>query len=380
MSTDGLLDTLADLVRINSVNSFYADGPGEAEIGGWVRRFFERREIEVWEQPALPGRSNVIARLPGRDPTRRVLLEAHLDTVSVAGMTIPPFEPRIDAGKLFGRGACDTKAGLAAMMHAVASLKAQRQQPPCEVWLAAVVDEEHSFRGAARLCQGLTADAAIFAEPTNLRVAIASKGVLRFRIVAQGRAAHSSKPWQGIDAITHMARLLLLIEEYHQGLAERSHPLLGPGTGNVGLIRGGEQVNIVPEHCAIEIDRRLLPGERSDAALDCYQRLIDRLSEQYPTFRAALQPPLILDEAMETPADSRAALVAGAALVELGLDAAPCGVPFGSDASKFSRQGIPSLIFGPGSIDQAHAAVEFVELEQVEVAYEFFRRFLLQFE
>src|ERR1700761_5262653 len=162
-----LFDTLADLVRIESVNPAYG-GPGEAEAARYVRRFFDQRGIETWEQEVFPGRPNVIARLPGRDPGRRIVLEAHTDTVSVQGMQIPPFEPRIENGRMYGRGSCDTKAGLAGMMHAVASLHEEGRQPPCEVWLAAVVDEEHTYRGVVSLCEGLTGDAALVAEPTDL--------------------------------------------------------------------------------------------------------------------------------------------------------------------------------------------------------------------
>src|SRR5688572_10561966 len=135
-SMRGLIETLASLVQINSVNPAYENGPGERDIALWIRRFFESRGIEVAEQNVLPGRSNVIARLPGRDSSRRIVLEAHMDTVSVQGMAVPPFEPRIETGKLYGRGACDTKAGLAAMMHAVASLHADKHRPPCDVLLA----------------------------------------------------------------------------------------------------------------------------------------------------------------------------------------------------------------------------------------------------
>src|SRR5476651_1411674 len=151
MSDSPVIQTLADLVRINSVNSFYEGGPGEREIATFVREFFEHRGIVAWEQEVFPNRPNVIARLPGRDPSRRVILEAHMDTVSVRGMSIPPFEPRVADGKLYGRGSCDTKAGLAAMMHAVAAVHEAGLQPPCEVWLAAVVDEEFSYRGVVKL-------------------------------------------------------------------------------------------------------------------------------------------------------------------------------------------------------------------------------------
>ena len=302
-----------------------------------------------------------------------------MDTVSVQGMSIPPFEPRIEGGRMYGRGSCDTKAGLAAMMHAVASVHEDGSQPPCEVWLAAVVDEEFSYRGVVKLCEGLTAHAALVAEPTGLRAVIASKGVLRWRIVVRGRAAHSGKPHLGVNAINHMARVILALEEDHRRLAIDAHPLLGPATVNVGVIHGGVQVNFVPDTCAIEIDRRLLPGERVTAVLAHYQSLLDTLCTQHPTLEAIMEPPMLTDEALETAADSAPAQLAGELLTAMGLDGTPCGVPFGSDASKLSRQGIPSLVIGPGSIDQAHAAVEFVDLAEVERAVEFYRGFIMRF-
>jgi acetylornithine deacetylase len=380
MSLSPLIQTLADLVRINSVNSSYEGGPGEREIAAWMRCFFEQRGIEVWEQEVFPNRPNVIARLPGRDPSRRVILEAHTDTVSVKGMSIPPFEPHIEDGKLYGRGSSDTKAGLAAMMHAVASLHESGTQPPREVWLAAVVDEEFSYRGVVKLCEGLTAHAALVAEPTGLRAVIACKGVLRWRIVVRGKAAHSGKPHLGVNAISHMARLVLALEEDHQRLAARAHPLLGPATLNVGVIQGGVQVNFVPDTCAIEIDRRLLPGETAVGVLVHYQDILDAMRAQHPTFDAFMEPPMLTDEALETAADSAPAQLASAVLADMGLDGTLCGVPFSCDASKLSRQGVPSLVFGPGSIDQAHASVEFVDLAEVERAVEFYRNFILRFE
>ncbi len=163
MQTPSVLAILSDLVRINSINTSYEGGPGEAAVAEYVKHFFASRGIETEEQIVFPGRNNVIARLPGRNSDRRLVLEAHMDTVSIKGMTIPPFEPSISDGRMFGRGSCDTKAGLAAMMHALAVVKASGVVPPCEVVLAAVVDEEFSFRGVVKLCEGLTADAAIVA-------------------------------------------------------------------------------------------------------------------------------------------------------------------------------------------------------------------------
>jgi acetylornithine deacetylase len=175
-----------------------------------------------------------------------------------------------------------------------------------------------------------------------------------------------------------MARVVLALEEDHQSLASRVHPLLGPATCNVGIIHGGAQVNFVPDACAIEIDRRLLPGEKVSTVLAHYQTLLDALKENHPTMDITMEPPMLTDEALETPSDSAPAQLASAILSEMSLDPTLHGVPFGSDASKLSRQGIPSLVFGPGSIDQAHAAVEFVDLAQVERAFEFYRRFIQQ--
>lgn len=373
-------DTLASLVRINSVNPAYGDGGSEENVVPFIRDFFAARGIETFTQEVFPGRNNIIARLPGLT-SRRIVLEAHMDTVSVKGMCIPPFEPAIKEGRMHGRGSVDDKAGLAAMMHAVASLKEDGVIPPCEVWLAAVVDEEYSFRGVVKLCEGLQADASIVAEPTEMRCVIASKGVLRWRISVKGKAAHSSKPHLGVNAISNMARLVLALEEENQRLAARTHPLLGPGTLNVGVIQGGVQVNFVPDQCVIEIDQRLLPGDKASAALARCQEIIDDLARSHSGFAAFIEdPPLLVDEALDTPPRASTVVAAQKVLGEMGLNAEVCGVPFGSDASKLSRAGIPTIVFGPGSIDQAHAADEFVPLDEVLQASEFYRRFVLSFD
>ena len=375
MST--VAETLASMVRVNSVNPAYGDDGSEANMVPLVHEFFRTRGIETFEQEVFPGRHNVIARLPGKT-SRKLVLEAHTDTVSIKGMSTAPFDPFIENGRMHGRGSVDDKAGLAAMMHAVASLKADGIVPPCEVWLAAVVDEEFSYRGVVKLCEGLQADAAIVAEPTEMRAVIASKGVLRWRITTRGKAAHSSKPHLGNNAISHMSRLVLALEAENARLAATTHPLLGPGTISVGVIKGGVQVNLVPDECSIEIDRRLLPGERAADVLSFYQGLLNDLKGKHPGFDAVMEdPPLLVDEALDTPASEVVVQQASAVLASMGLNGEPCGVPFGSDASKLSRAGIPTIVFGPGSIDQAHGADEWVELAQVEQAVEFYRGMIL---
>ncbi len=375
-----VLSLLADLIRINSVNPNYDGGVPEEEIACFVEAYFRDRGVEVTRTDVYPQRPNVIARLPGRDSSRRIILEAHLDTVSVKGMTIDPWDPLISNDRMHGRGACDTKGGMAAMMTAVALLAEEGFTPACDVWFAAVIDEEFSYRGVAALCRDLTADAAIVAEPTSLLPVVASKGLVRWKIETRGKSAHSAKPQLGVNAIDQMAHLVNAIAEDTRKLAAAPHPLLGPATCNVGTIRGGVQVNLVPADCVIELDRRLLPHESVEQVLEHYQQLVDRVAADHPDMDVVMHPPMLTDVPLETDVNSSTVRTITKVLADLGLDATPIGVPFCSDASKFGAIEIPSIILGPGSIDQAHAADEFIECEQVQQAVQIYRQFIVQFD
>jgi acetylornithine deacetylase ArgE len=377
---DPVLETLADLIGINSVNPNYDGGVPEEEMSRYVEEFFGVRGIETWRQKVFPQRDNVIARIPGRNSHRRIVFEAHMDTVSVAGMTIDPFQPVVRDGRMYGRGACDTKGGMAAMMHALASLAENKLTPHCDIWFAATIDEEFSYRGVVALCKDLQADAAIVAEPTSLQPVIASKGVVRWKIETIGRSAHSSKPHLGVNAIEQMAHVITAIENDSSRLKDHPHPLLGSATCNIGVVRGGIQINFVPASCEIEIDRRLLPSETCDEVLAHYQQLLDSLAVKHPGMQAVMHPPLLTDVPLETDGDTAAVQRMVTILNDMQLDSTLVGVPFGSDASKFGQLGIPSMILGPGSIDQAHVADEYIECDQVPIAEEIYRRFMIEFE
>jgi acetylornithine deacetylase len=370
-----LHDTLAALIRIPSVNAFYAGGTGEASIARFIEQFFRDHHIETVRQSVIPAsdsveeRFNVIAKVTGGHSNRRIVMEAHMDTVSVQGMSIPPFEPTVNQGWMYGRGACDTKAGLAAMMHALVDASRNEAVDRPEIWLASVVDEEYSFRGVAKLCENISAQAAIVAEPTENRLVVASKGVLRWQIVARGRSAHSSKCHLGVNAIEHMARIIAALEHDHSNLSASIHPLLGSPSCNVGRIWGGVQVNFVPDECVIEIDRRLLPHESLPDVLQHYESLIHKTGEGISHFDVRQLPPLLVDEAWAADPESAIVRKAQQVLKDMDMRHDLHGVPFGSDASKLERAGVPTILFGPGSIDQAHAAVEYVDLEQVTQAY-----------
>lgn len=374
-----VLRTLAKLIRINSVNPNFDGGLGEQNVAEYIERFFSAHGIETWRRPVFPNRPNVVARIPGRDSQRRIVFEAHMDTVSAAGMAIDPWTPEVRGGRMYGRGACDTKGGMAAMMHALASVKADHITPPCEVWFAATIDEEFSYRGVVDLCNDLQAEAAVVAEPTRLRPVIASKGLVRWTIETRGKSAHSAKPHLGINAIEHMAHVITALQQDTLRLKSFAHPLLGPATCNVGVVHGGVQINLVPDSCTIEVDRRMLPGETCETVLRHYQRLVDSVAAEHRNMDVTMHPPLLTDAPLETNSDSLAARQMVQVLKELQLDATLIGVPFCSDASKFGALGIPSIIFGPGSIDQAHAAVEYVDCGQVEQAVDIYRRFMLGF-
>ena len=373
--------TLADLVSINSVNPHFPGGPGEGQLAEYVGEFFRLNSIPFTFQPVFEGRPNVLATLAGRSGERKLILEAHMDTASELGMSIEPFSPLRKNNFLCGRGSCDTKAGLAAMMHAFKAVTDAGLQPGASVALLAAVDEEHTFRGIVKFLEtGVKADGAVVAEPTGLEIVVASKGVLRWRIHARGRAAHTSKPHLGINAITKMSGFILALDEQLPRLYRlRQHPLLGSPTLTVGTIKGGVQVNQVPESCSIEIDRRLLPGETQQAVWKELKGLIDELQGEDPELKLEMEPPVLEDPAMETSASARVVQVASSISQGAGGTGSLTGVPYGSDASKLSRAGIPSIILGPGSIDLAHAAEEYVELDQVVQAAEIYTRIILEF-
>lgn len=245
--------------------------------------------------------------------------------------------------------------------------------------MASVVDEEHSCQGVIKLCEQLRAAAAIVAEPTELKTIIASKGVLRWRILAKGKQAHSSKTHLGINAIEHMAALIVAIEEYHKTLTKITHPLLGHATGNIGLIQGGVQVNFVPDECIIQIDRRLLPTENIQKVLQGYQEIVDRVTASRPNSVFQMEPPLLYDAGLETPAESKIAKLSSSILGKLGYSEALEGVAFGSDGTHIRSLGIETIIFGPGSIDQAHTETEHIAIDQVLVAFEYYKQIIKEF-
>ncbi|HIC18333.1 TPA: M20 family peptidase, partial [Candidatus Poribacteria bacterium] len=320
-----ILSVLQDVVAIESINPDLPGGKdGELRMVEYIAGFFADIGLPCETHKILPARHNIIATLDGEDPNRVLLFECHMDTVSVDIMTIPPFTPDIRDGLLYGRGACDTKAGGVAMMMAMKRLKEKGVIPSCTIKYAGVVDEEHLFRGASHLASIIEAEAVVVSEPTELEIVRTHKGLARFRIIVKGTAAHSSKPHLGINAITKMARLICAIEDKIVPIYNtNTHPLVGSPTLNIGVISGGVQINFVPDQCAIEIDRRTIPGERPIETLALFQQVLSRAQDSDPDLDVTLEEPFLLDEAMETSVDSR--------IVQIGVEA--CQTILGAGAT-----------------------------------------------
>jgi len=315
-------------------------------------------------------RSNLIATLrPSRHARLRLILAPHIDTVPASGEE--QYVPRLDGQRIYGRGACDTKGSVAAMLSALCQLAKHGPRPAeTEIVFAGLVDEEDAQRGSRALAAaGCKADLAIVGEPTRLRIATAHKGSLWLGLATRGKSAHSSRPDLGRNAVHEMARVVCLLEtDYARLLRRRRHPLLGCATVSVGVIAGGTQPNIVPASCRITVDRRTLPGETEKSvraemsALFKSRKLRVKMSNQK---QAACRP-------MET--DPRLPLVRQFLRVAGRKKAA--GVDYFCDAAVLAEGGIPSVVFGPGDIAQAHTADEWIARESLETAAALLLKFM----
>ena len=370
-----LVALLADLVAIPSMNPMgrartgveYSEGP----LATYIADFLHKNRVDAALDEVAPGRPNVVGTIDVGAPTT-VMLEAHLDTVHADTMEIPPFSPEVKNGRLYGRGACDTKGSLAAFLFAAISLLNQPGSLRRNVVLAAVADEEYRFSGARRLIQrGMKADYGIAGEPTRLRIVRAHKGVTRWKIVTQGKAAHSAYPERGENAIYMMAQVVQRME-YHAAdlLSEKPHPLLGPPTLSVGVIEGGQTVNIVPDRCWIDVDRRTLPSETTETVLAPVRCLLAEVQG------ATLEPPYLAVTGMEVSETAPIVRMLGNAIREETGGVTIESAQYATDAGIYNDAGIPTVVFGPGDIAQAHTSAEFLELSELEAAVAIIRRVL----
>lgn len=369
---------LRDLVALPSINPMgrALHGPGiyEHQVTAYLEEFFRGLNVPFERQTIAPQRDNIIARWERPGARRTLLFEVHQDTVPVDNMTIDPFGARIENGRLYGRGACDIKGGMAALLAMFARLVRDKPSGAANVILACTVDEEHTFLGVQRLVRdALRADAAVVAEPTQLHIVNAHKGAVRWHLETHGRSCHSSAPEKGINAVYRMGHVLRAIEQFAERL--RTSPadsLLGSPTLSVGRIEGGSSVNTVPDHCRIEIDRRVIPGEDP---LQAPGQLAGALRQQLPAELAfACSEPWFYAPAL-SPVDSADLVVRlGSAIDAVRGSHQVDAVPYCTDASTVAEAGIPAVVFGPGDIAKAHTCDEWVLLDEVQQASEILYR------
>jgi succinyl-diaminopimelate desuccinylase len=374
------VERLREYVAIPSVNPMGRDDVPAAIAG--ERRYAEHLAAQLRRlglDAAVVGageRASVVAEArPAGDRSAPLLVASHLDTVPVDGMEIDPFDPRIQGGRLYGRGACDTKGGMAALVAALEGVLARGtlRRP---VVVVGEADEEFGSAGVVDVLAHLGATRpawAIATEPTGLRVVTHHKGIAELRLAARGVAGHSSAPEAGRNAIYAVARAALALEALGARLAARSHPALGPATLSVGLVGGGHAFNIVPDRAWLVADRRLLPGEDDTTV---------RREVEAALAAAGAAPDVSLEHvhakkpALATDAAAPAVRACRAALAAAGRDAPPEAVAFATDAGVFAARGIPAVVMGPGSIEQAHTAREWVPLDEVAAMEDFFVRLL----
>jgi acetylornithine deacetylase len=375
MSLSPAVRALREYVAIPSVNPMRRTDidpeiTGERRYAEHVREQMRALGLDV-ELVGSPERPSVVAYAHASGAQETILVASHLDTVPVDGMQIDPFDPLIEGGRLFGRGACDTKAGMAAAVAALGRVL-ERGGLRRNIVLVGEADEELGSAGIREVLGQLRVhpDWLIATEPTSLRVVTRHKGVLHARLVAQGRACHASAPHEGINAIVALARATIALDGLATRLESRRDERLGPGTLSPGVVRGGSAPNIVPDAAELLIDRRLLPGENADSV----RREIEAALRDHAADGVEIDWCRVEKAALLTPDDHASVVAVAAALHACGHPAELDVASFGTDAGVAQEAGVPGVVFGPGDVAQAHTSREFVSIDQVDAATDVLER------
>ena len=355
------------LVAIDSRNPALArDGPGERACAEVLARTLEQWGFRVDLQETGAARPNVIARI-GRAGGRALIFNGHLDTVGVEGMIHAPWDPEMRAGRVYGRGSSDMKAGVAAMC--AAALRVADARLDGEVIVTAVSDEEYESAGTrALVASGIRADAAIVTEPTRLAICPAHRGFAWLELVVHGRAAHGSRYDIGVDAITLAAMAIAELDDYQRTvLAKKTHPLLGRPSLHASIVSGGLGLSTYPDRCSVQLERRTIPGESAADFTREVEEACARVRARAPELSAQVIPGFA-QVPNEVPVGHPAVRALASALNRAG-EAAPIeGLPCWTDAALLTAAGIPAICFGPGDIALAHSAEEYVDMGEIERA------------
>jgi acetylornithine deacetylase len=350
-----VVELLERLVAIDSVNpSLVPGGAGEAEVARFIGEWAGAHGLEVQMLDETPGRPSVLVRARGSGGGRTLLLCGHIDTVGVEGMSAP-HSPRVDGERMYGRGAYDMKAGVAAALEACR--RAADLGLAGDVVVAAVADEEHASFGVQEAVAAASADAAIVTEPTEMQLATAHKGFVWAEIEVTGKAAHGSRPHLGVDAIVKSGPILSGIGGLDESLRSREHPLLGPGSVHASLIEGGLELSTYPDRCVVKLERRTLPGDSGADVEAEMAALLDRCRADDPVLVAESRT-LLVREPFEIASDDP---LVGVVQDAIGGSPPTVGVSYWADSAFIAAAGIPTVLFGPSG-EGAHAVEEWVSL------------------
>jgi acetylornithine deacetylase len=362
---DYTIRTLADMIRIDSTNPSLTPGSaGEAEMATCVSDALRKMGLEVYTHEHEPGRFSVVGIRRGQGTGRSIMLNAHMDTVGVEGMT-DPFSADLQDGRMYGRGAQDMKGSLAACMGAVKALCDAGTPVAGDVLIAAVADEEYASIGTADIAKRYPVNAAIVTEPTDLNLCLAHKGFVWLEVEAQGRAAHGSRFEDGIDANMQMGRVLAALHILEQDLrARRGHPLTGPPSLHISTIQGGTEWSVYSDHCTMRIERRTTPGETVSQAVAEIQEILDSLKAEDPTFRATLKTIFSREPFEVSPSCDLVRALETSATQILGQKPNHVGSAGWMDSALLSVEGVETVIIGPRG-DGLHTHEEWVELNSV---------------
>ena len=370
ISEDHLINWLQEMISVPSENPFDSEPrPGfrEQELAEYYMEQMNELGMEVYSRNVAPGRPNIFGVQQGQKGGPTLMLCGHLDTVPTEGY-IEAYTGKASGGKVYGRGACDMKAGLACYLEVIRILREASFRLGGTIILCGVADEEYRMIGSKEIgLNGPKADQAVIAEPSSLSICPANKGQLSFWIRTYGRSVHSSIPEKGENAIERMARVLLAMSDYNSVLASRSaHPLCGHGRYSPGVIRGGEIVSSVPNYCELEIDRRTLPGETRDSVYSDIRIRLDELTKEDPGFQYDLSDP-----SWEIPANDISVnepVVRSLLRSYLRLTGSSQQLVAFPGATDAPNLGFPAVVCGPGSLAQAHSNNEYVEVSELMTA------------
>ena len=356
------------LVAIDSRNpSLVAGAPGELPCAAFLQGVLDGWGFRTEVRDASPGRPNLVARIGEARGGRTLMFNGHLDVVGIEGMRHAPFVAAERDGRLYGRGSADMKGGIAAMC--AAAYLAARDGLAGEVIVAAVADEEYESLGTrALIAQGIRADACVVTEPTRLAVMPAHRGFVWLEVDVAGRAAHGSRWDIGVDAIRHAGLLLAELDRVDaEELPRRTHPLLGRGSLHASLIEGGIGMSTYPDRCVLRLERRTIPSELAADAVAEVERACAAVRSRRPSFAAQVRL-LVSQGPSDVSVESPLVQGLGAALRARGEEMRVEGMSAWTDAALLNEAGIPAVCFGPGDISLAHAAEEYIPLDEIDRA------------